>query len=104
MEFRAAPDDDAAALDKARTVVCIGMGVGGPERIRMSLDELREMLDADLICTRDVVEAGWMPRQRQVGLTGRSIAPRLYIGIGVRGDFNHAVGIQRCGHSACSQQ
>ena len=96
VEFRAAPDDDAAALDKARAVICIGMGVGGQEHIR-ELDGLREMLGADLICTRDVVEAGWMPRQRQVGLTGRSIAPRLYIGIGVRGDFNHAVGIQHAG-------
>ena len=96
VEFRAAPDDDAAALDKARVVVCVGMGVGGPEHIG-ELDQLRRLLDADLICTRDVVEAGWMPRQRQVGLTGRSIAPRLYIGIGVRGDFNHAVGIQRAG-------
>ncbi len=96
VEFRAAPEDDAASLDKARAVVCIGMGVGGPERIQ-ELDGLRALLGADFICTRDVVEAGWMPRQRQVGLTGRSIAPRLYIGIGVRGDFNHAVGIQRAG-------
>ena len=96
VEFRAAPDDDAAALDKAYAVVCIGMGVGGPDHIG-ELDELRTLLGADLICTRDVVEAGWMPRQRQVGLTGRSIAPRLYVGIGVRGDFNHAVGIQRAG-------
>ncbi len=96
VEFRAAPDDDAASLDKARAVVCIGMGVGGPERIP-ELDELRALLGADFICTRDVVEAGWMPRQRQVGLTGRSIAPHLYVGVGVRGDFNHAVGIQRAG-------
>ena len=96
VEFRPAPDDDAASLDKARAVLCIGKGIGGPERIP-ELDELRALLGADLICTRDVVEAGWMPRQRQVGLTGRSIAPRLYVGIGVRGDFNHAVGIQRAG-------
>ena len=96
VEFRAAPDDDAASLDKASAVVCIGMGVGGPENIRELVD-LRTLLGADFICTRDVVEAGWMPRQRQVGLTGRSIAPRLYVGIGVRGDFNHVVGIQRAG-------
>jgi len=43
------------------------------------------------------VDAGWMTRQRQVGLTGRSVAPALYIGVGVRGDFNHTVGIQRAG-------
>ena len=96
IEFRAAPDDDAATLDKAAVVICIGKGVGGPEHIA-KLDELRDLLGAEYVCTRDVVEAGWMPRQRQVGLTGRSIAPRLYIGVGVRGDFNHTVGIQRSG-------
>ena len=94
--FRFSPDDDAAALDAARAVVCVGMGVGAPERIR-ELDGLRGLLGAEFICTRDVVEAGWMPRQRQVGLTGRSVAPRLYVGVGVRGDFNHTVGIQRAG-------
>ncbi len=96
IEFRAAPGDDAAALDKAPVVICVGKGVGGPEQI-VRLHELRDLLGAEFACTRDVVEAGWMPRQRQVGLTGRSIAPALYIGIGVRGDFNHTVGIQRSG-------
>ena len=95
-EFRAAPDDDAATLDKAAAVICVGKGVGGPEEIPQ-LYELRDLLGAELVCTRDVVEAGWMPRQRQVGLTGRSIAPALYVGVGVRGDFNHTVGIQRSG-------
>ena len=96
VEFRAAPGDDAAALDRAPVVICVGKGVGGPEEIA-ALDELRAVLGAELVCTRDVVEAGWMPRQRQVGLTGRSIAPALYVGVGVRGDFNHTVGIQRAG-------
>lgn len=92
------PNDgaDAAALDTADVVICVGMGVGGPEGIR-ELEELRGLLGAQLICTRDVVEAGWMPQQLQVGLTGRSIGPALYIGVGVRGDFNHTVGIQRAG-------
>ncbi len=44
-----------------------------------------------------MVDAGWLPRQVQIGLTGRSIAPRLYIAIGISGKFNHAVGIQRSG-------
>jgi electron transfer flavoprotein alpha subunit len=72
------------------------MGVGGPEQIA-ALEPLCALLGAELICTRDVVDAGWMTRQRQVGLTGRSVAPALYIGVGVRGDFNHTVGIQRAG-------
>lgn len=87
---------DATGIEDAWAVIAVGKGVGGPDRIA-GLEPLRRLLDAQLICTRDVVEAGWMPRQRQVGLTGRSIAPDLYIGVGVRGDFNHIVGIQRAG-------
>ena len=44
-----------------------------------------------------MVDAGWLPRQMQIGLTGRSIAPRLYVALGVSGKFNHTVGIQRAG-------
>ena len=72
------------------------MGVGSKENIK-ALEPICELLGAELICTRDVVDAGWMSRQRQIGLTGRSVAPSLYIGVGVRGDFNHTVGIQRSG-------
>ena len=43
------------------------------------------------------MDAGWLPRQVQIGLTGRAIAPKLYIALGVRGAFNHTVGIQRSG-------
>ena len=94
--MRPAPDGDAAALDAAWAVVCVGMGVGGPAHIA-ELDGLRDALEAQYACTRDVADVGWMPKQLQVGLTGRSIAPALYVGVGVRGDFNHTVGIKRAG-------
>ncbi len=87
---------DVADLDNAWCLVAVGKGVGGPEHIP-ALDPLVQALDAQIVCTRDVVEAGWLPKQRQVGLTGRSLRPALYIGVGVRGDFNHVVGIQRAG-------
>ena len=90
------PSVDVADLDRAWAVVCVGMGVGGPEGVK-EIEPLVQALDAELICTRDVVEEGWLPRQRQVGISGRSIGPALYIGVGVRGDFNHMVGIQRAG-------
>jgi electron transfer flavoprotein alpha subunit len=47
--------------------------------------------------TRKVVDAGWLPRQQQVGLTGRAVAPSLYVAIGLRGNFNHTVGILGAG-------
>ena len=87
---------DTANLEDAWAVLCVGMGVGSKENIK-ALEPICELLGAELICTRDVVDAGWMSRQRQIGLTGRSVAPSLYIGVGVRGDFNHTVGIQRSG-------
>ena len=96
MEWMPEESVDVADLDSAWAVVCVGMGVGGPEHLH-ELDSLLRLLGAQVICTRDVVEAGWLPKQRQVGISGRSIGPALYIGVGVRGDFNHMVGIQRAG-------
>ncbi|MCE2469612.1 MAG: FAD-binding protein [Dehalococcoidia bacterium] len=96
IERRAVEQGETADLEDAWSVVAVGMGVGSEADIAR-LRPLTDALGAELICTRDVVEAGWMPRQRQVGLTGRSVAPALYIGVGVRGDFNHTVGIQRAG-------
>jgi electron transfer flavoprotein alpha subunit len=50
---------------------------------------------ASLCATRRVTDAGWVPRQLQVGLTGKAIDPRLYISVGIRGVPNHTVGIKR---------
>ena len=87
---------DAAELDNAWAIVSVGKGMEGPENIP-ALGPLLKVLGAVLGCTRDVADEGWLPKQRQVGLTGRSVAPDLYVAVGVRGDFNHTVGIQRAG-------
>lgn len=83
-------------MDSADVIVGVGMGVGGPENLPQ-VQALATLLDAPIIATRKVVDAGWRPRQTQVGLTGRSIAPHLYIAVGISGKFNHVVGIQRAG-------
>jgi electron transfer flavoprotein alpha subunit len=88
--------DESVHLDNAEIVIGIGMGVGGPENLAQ-VEELCRVLDAHIGATRKVVDSGWLPRQLQIGLTGRSIAPHLYIALGVRGAFNHTVGIQRAG-------
>ena len=56
-----------------------------------------DVLGAELATTRKVTDKGWLPHARQVGITGRSIAPSLYIGVAVSGNFNHACGIQAAG-------
>ncbi|MBI4785977.1 MAG: electron transfer flavoprotein alpha/ beta subunit [Chloroflexi bacterium] len=83
-------------LDSADVIVGVGTGIGGPENLPR-VQELADALSAPIGGTRKVVDAGWLPRQAQIGLTGRSIAPRLYVAIGIGGKFNHTVGIQRSG-------
>ncbi len=83
-------------LDAAEVVVGVGMGIGGPESLPV-IRELADALKAPLATTRDCTDKGWLPRQHQVGLTGKCIAPRLYFAIGIRGAFEHTVGIQKAG-------
>ena len=73
-------------------MVCVGFGVGGPENIS-KIRGFAELINAPVAATRKVVDLKWMPRQLQIGLTGRSISPRLYFGVGVSGAFNHMVGL-----------
>lgn len=90
------PEEDARGLEleSARIVMGVGMGVGGPENLPQ-VSSLADSIGATLAATRNVTDAGWLPKQIQVGLTGRAIAPDLYIAVGIRGDFNHMVGIQK---------
>ncbi len=87
----------AAALDSAEIAIGVGKGMGGPENLPM-IEELAEVLGgAPLASTRDISDLGWLPRQHQVGLTGRAIAPKLYFAIGIRGAFEHTVGLRKAG-------
>ena len=89
-------DVQGVELESARIVVGVGKGVGGPENVP-AVAKLAESIGASIACTRDVADVGWMPRQTQVGLTGKAISPDLYIAVGIRGDFNHMVGVQKAG-------
>jgi electron transfer flavoprotein alpha subunit len=88
-------DDDVEILARARVVVGVGTGVA-PEEYE-TLSPLCAVLGAELAATRKVTDKGWAPRARQVGITGRSIAPRLYVAIGLSGKFNHMVGVRAAG-------
>ena len=89
-------DIGAIALSQAQVVLGVGMGVGGPENLP-KIQALAGSLGATLAASRSVVHAGWLPHQVQVGMSGRTIAPKVYIAVGVRGAFNHTVGIQKAG-------
>ena len=88
-------DTEGRDLARARVVVGIGMGAG-KENVAGLLETARS-LGASVATTRDVVHEGWLPQQLQVGISGRTIAPTVYIAVGIRGAFNHTVGLQRAG-------
>ena len=88
-------DDDVETLARAEVVIGVGAGVSPEEYAQLS--PLAALLGAELAATRKVTDRGWAPRARQVGLTGRSIAPRLYVALGLSGKFNHMVGVRSAG-------
>ncbi|MDW8185511.1 MAG: electron transfer flavoprotein subunit alpha/FixB family protein [Anaerolineae bacterium] len=81
------------SLNEARIVVGGGRGVGGPEGFE-TLRELARALGAALGATRAVVDAGWIPYKYQVGQTGKTISPDLYIACGVSGAIQHLSGLR----------
>ena len=87
---------EGAELDSAHTIVSVGKGIGGPENLPL-LRELADALGAPLGATRDVTELGWLPRQYQIGLSGKSVSPNLYLAVALSGVFNHTVGIGKAG-------
>ncbi len=84
--------DDPGALAAARIVIGVGMGVVPGEYPTMC--ELAAALGAELAATRKVTDRGWLPRSRQVGVTGRSISPALYLAVGLSGKPNHMIGVR----------
>lgn len=86
---------DEGAVDIARfpALVVAGKGACDAESIAM-LQELADLVGGVVACSRPVVEAGLMPYERQVGQTGKTVAPKLYFAIGVSGAVQHMVGMQ----------
>jgi electron transfer flavoprotein alpha subunit len=87
-------DATATSLEDADIVVTVGTGLERRENLKL-VRELADVLGAAIGATRRVTDANWLPRQHQVGLTGKAVAPKLYVALGVRGVMNHTIGIQR---------
>jgi electron transfer flavoprotein alpha subunit len=87
-------DATATSLEDADIVVGVGTGLGRRENVKLAR-ELAEVLGAAIGATRRVTDANWLPRQHQIGLTGKAVAPKLYFALGIRGVMNHTIGIQR---------
>lgn len=81
-------------LCQAKRVVCIGLGVDDQNALKM-VEELNEALDGAIACTRPIAEEkGWLPADLYIGISGKSISPDLYVGLGISGQVQHTVGIR----------
>lgn len=87
------PGIQASRLGEADVVICVGMGLG-KENVPLA-KRLADLMGGAVCATRKVVDNRWLERQYQVGLTGKFIAPAVYLGLGVSGRFNHTIGIQK---------
>jgi electron transfer flavoprotein alpha subunit len=87
---------DRIDLSKADVIVGVGRGIRNLENLRLAR-ELAEVLGAELGASRPVVDNEWLERDRQIGSSGQSVAPRLYVGLGVSGAIQHVVGIRNSG-------
>lgn len=89
------PDRDSTKsnLAYADVVVAGGLGLGSPENFQL-VRHLAEVLGAEYGCSRPLVQKGWVPADRQIGQTGKTIRPRLYIAAGISGAIQHRVGVE----------
>ena len=85
--------DSGPSLESAEVIVTGGMGLGGPEHLVLA-EELAGVLGGVVGATRAVVYAGWAPHSAQVGQTGKTVCPKLYLALGVSGAVQHKVGMQ----------
>jgi electron transfer flavoprotein alpha subunit len=89
--FRAAAQ--AVDLGSAQLIVSVGRGIKAQENIAL-VQELATALGAELAASRPICDAGWLPMERQVGSSGQTVAPKLYVAAGISGAIQHLVGMK----------
>jgi electron transfer flavoprotein alpha subunit len=80
-------------ITQAEIIVSVGQGIGGPENIPLA-EEIAKNLGGVLACSRPVVDRNWLPKERQVGISGKTVKPKVYIAIGISGAFQHLTAMQ----------
>lgn len=84
---------DTVDIQDAKILVSGGRGVGSEENFKL-LQDLADVLGGTVSCSRAVVENGWMPQERQVGQTGKTVRPNVYFAIGISGAIQHVAGME----------
>jgi electron transfer flavoprotein alpha subunit len=80
-------------ITQAEIIVSVGQGIGGPEHIPM-IEEVAKNLGGVIACSRPVVDRNWLPKERQVGISGKTVKPKVYIAVGISGAFQHITAMQ----------
>lgn len=80
-------------LSKAERIVSVGRGIKKPENMEL-MRELAKVLDAEIAASRPVCDDGWLPLDRQIGSSGQTVAPKLYLAVGISGAIQHIVGMK----------
>lgn len=80
-------------LSTAPVIVSVGRGIGEQENLKL-VEELASALGAELAASRPICDAGWLPMERQVGSSGQTVAPKLYLAVGISGAIQHLVGMK----------
>ncbi len=96
MVEQAHEESEGPSIEDADVIVAGGRGLGSPENFAL-VEELAKALGGAVAATRAVVDAGWYPYATQVGQTGKTVAPKLYIACGISGAIQHKVGMQGSG-------
>jgi electron transfer flavoprotein alpha subunit len=87
---------EAVDLTKAEVIVAVGRGIGGPDKLA-PVEELARALGAEIGASRPVIDNEWLPRDRQIGSSGQTVAPKLYLALGISGAIQHTVGMKGAG-------
>jgi len=83
----------AVDLSQAERIVSVGRGIKEQDKIPIA-QQLAEALHAELAASRPICDAGWLPMERQVGSSGQTVAPKLYLALGISGAIQHLVGMK----------
>jgi electron transfer flavoprotein alpha subunit len=83
----------AVDLSQAERIVAVGRGIKSQEHLALA-QQLAQAVDAEIAASRPICDSGWLPMDRQIGSSGQTVAPRLYIALGISGAIQHLVGMK----------
>ena len=83
----------AVDLSQAPRIVAVGRGIKAQEHLKVA-EQLAQALGAELAASRPICDAGWLPMDRQIGSSGQTVAPKLYVALGISGAIQHLVGMK----------